>query len=400
MAQFDSTTHPNPISLLQDLLRLIAQKPQLEEVATVILTEAKSISGAEAAFYIVFDEPRSLFLDGLTENEVPADESLLAAATNMEAEMQISRKLPEGFAGKFDGALFIPILKKRTAISLFGLLFVGEMRLSDEATNMLTALLNGLTIATNIEKTDARHQKLTRNQNEFVRIVSHDLRSPLTSIKGFASMMEADEQDERKRHYTEKILSGVTQMTSLVDNIQDAGRYDPETGFYEMERNPTDLLDMVRGIVKNHLVPAEKEALTIVVDASDDVPIVNVDANMIERSIINLVDNAIKYTPNGGLIKVGVKRKGEDLLITISDNGYGISPENMRQLFQRHFRIRRKEHNRVKGSGLGLFIVRSVARHHGGDAFVESTEGQGSTFGIRIPLEGENLLGASLATEV
>jgi signal transduction histidine kinase len=135
------------------------------------------------------------------------------------------------------------------------------------------------------------------------------------------------------------------------------------------------------------------------VDVSDDVPIVNVDANMIERSIINLVDNAIKYTPNGGIIKVGVKRKDDNLLITISDNGYGISPENIRQLFQRHFRIRRKEHNRVKGSGLGLFIVRSVARHHGGDAFVESVEGQGSTFGIRIPLEGENLLGASTASE-
>jgi signal transduction histidine kinase len=399
MAQFDNTTYPNQLNLLQDLLRLIAQTPQLEHVAPAILTEAKSVSRAEAAFYLVFDEPRLLFLDDLVEAELPSDETLLAAAARMEAELQLTHTLPEGFAGKFSGAVFIPILKKRTVLSLFGLLFVGEMSLGDETKSLLMALLNGLTIASNIEKTAARHQKLTRNQNEFVRIVSHDLRSPLTSIKGFASMMEADEQDERKRHYTEKILSGVAQMTSLVDNIQDAGRYDPETGFYEMERNPTDLLDMVGNIVRNHLVPAEKEALTIVVDASDDVPIVNVDANMIERSIINLVDNAIKYTPNGGVIKVGVKRKGEDLLITISDNGYGISPENMRQLFQRHFRIRRKEHNRVKGSGLGLFIVRSVARHHGGDAFVESTEGQGSTFGIRIPLEGENLLGASVVKE-
>jgi signal transduction histidine kinase len=399
MAQFDNTTHPNQISLLQDLLRSIARNPQLEHVAPTVLTESKTISRAEAAFYLVFDEPRALFLNGLSESELPADELLLARAATMEEDLQVSSDLPAGFAAKFNGALFIPLLKKRTVVSLFGLLFTGEMPLSDEATSLLMALIDGLTIATTIEKTAARHQKLTRNQNEFVRIVSHDLRSPLTSIKGFASMMEADEQDERKRHFAEKILSGVAQMTSLVDNIQDAGRYDPETGFYEMERNPTDLLDMVRNIVKNHLVPAEKEALTIAVDASDDVPIVNVDGNMIERSIINLVDNAIKYTPNGGIIKVGVKRKEDNLLITISDNGYGISPENMRQLFQRHFRIRRKEHNRVKGSGLGLFIVRSVARHHNGDAFVESVEGEGSTFGIRIPLEGENLLGASTATE-
>jgi signal transduction histidine kinase len=199
-------------------------------------------------------------------------------------------------------------------------------------------------------------------------------------------------------HFVEKILNGVSQMTSLVDNIQDAGRYDPETGFYEMERAPTDLIDMVRRIVSTHLVPAEKGELSLGVNIADDIPIVNVDANMIERSIINLVDNAIKYTPNGGRIEVGLRRENDDLLITISDNGFGISEENIRQLFNRHFRIRRREHTRVKGSGLGLFIVRSVARHHNGDAFVKSVEGEGSTFGIRIPLAGENLLGGSASS--
>src|SRR5688572_13235029 len=114
MAQFDNTTYPNQISLLQDILRLLAQTPQLETVAPAILTEAKSISQAVAAFYLVFDEPRSLFLDGLGETDIPADETLLAAAANMEAELQLSRKLPEGFASKFDGAMFIPSFKKRT----------------------------------------------------------------------------------------------------------------------------------------------------------------------------------------------------------------------------------------------------------------------------------------------
>ncbi|MEO1166714.1 MAG: ATP-binding protein, partial [Chloroflexota bacterium] len=121
----------------------------------------------------------------------------------------------------------------------------------------------------------------------------------------------------------------------------------------------------------------------------------NRDANMIERSIINLVDNAIKYTPNGGTIEVGLRVEDGQIVISISDTGYGISEENIKSLFKRHFRIRRREHARVKGSGLGLFIVRSVAQHHAGDAFVESTFGEGSTFGIRIPLAGENLLGGA-----
>jgi signal transduction histidine kinase len=277
-----------------------------------------------------------------------------------------------------------------------GLLFDSVETLEDEVVDLMLALADALVILSHDAMVSARHHKLMMNQNEFVRIVSHDLRSPLTSMQGFASMLESQmvgDLNEKQAHFVEKILSGVTQMTSLVDNIQDAGRYDPETGFYEMERAPADLIDIVHRIVNNHLLPAEKQELTMSVSASDDIPIVNVDAGMLERSITNLVDNAIKYTPNGGHIEVGVQRRDNHLVITVKDDGFGISEENLRHLFQRHFRIRRVEHNKVKGSGLGLFIVRSVARQHHGDAFVESTEGQGSTFGIRIPLAGENLIG-------
>ncbi|PJF38957.1 MAG: hypothetical protein CUN55_15755, partial [Phototrophicales bacterium] len=210
-----------------------------------------------------------------------------------------------------------------------------------------------------------------------------------------ADMLEsqmAGELTERQAYFVGKILAGISQMTSLVDNIQDAGRYDPETGFYEIERSQCDLIDIVQRIVANHLVPAEKQELTVTVNASDDVPIISADANMLERAITNLVDNAIKYTPNGGKIEVGVKRHGNDVLVYVQDNGFGIRPEDQRRLFERHTRIRRQEHNRVKGSGLGLFIVRSVAQRHGGNAWVESEVGKGSTFYISIPLEGDNLV--------
>ncbi len=240
-------------------------------------------------------------------------------------------------------------------------------------------------------------KKLNRNQNEFTRIVSHDLRSPLTSIQGFADMLGTGmvgELNEKQKHFVEKILSGVTQMTSLVDNIQDAGRYDPETGFYEMSRSHCDLGEIVKKIVDNHLVPAEKQELKVSVNLAADVPILNADGNMLERAITNLVDNAIKYTPNGGTIEVGVKREGETILISVADNGLGISPENQKHLFDRHVRIARQEHKKIKGSGLGLFIVRSVAQRHGGDAWVVSAEGSGTTFYMSIPLDGDNLIGS------
>jgi signal transduction histidine kinase len=241
----------------------------------------------------------------------------------------------------------------------------------------------------------SQFKKLNRNQAEFMRIVSHDLRSPLTSMQGFASMLElglVGELNEKQSHFVEKILAGITQMTALVDNIQDAGRYDPETGFYEMSRSQCDLGEMVNKIVQNHLVPAEKQELSISVQVADDVPIINADVNMLERAVTNLVDNAIKYTPNGGKIDVGVKRQKDEVIISVSDTGLGITPENQKHLFERHVRVARQEHKKIKGSGLGLFIVRSVAQRHGGDAWVESVENKGSTFFISIPLDGPNLI--------
>jgi signal transduction histidine kinase len=239
----------------------------------------------------------------------------------------------------------------------------------------------------------SQFKMLNRNQNEFMRIVSHDLRSPLTSMQGFANMLElglVGDLNDKQKQFVEKILSGISQLTALVENIQDAGRFDPDTGFYDMLRSQVDMADLTREIVNDHLVPAEKGELTIRTSIADDVPIIYADANMLERAITNLVDNAIKYTPNGGNVDVNVYTSDRSIIVAVKDTGLGISPENQNLVFQRHVRLPRQEHKKVKGSGLGLFIVKSVAQRHGGTAWVESQEGKGSTFYMRIPLDGDN----------
>lgn len=239
----------------------------------------------------------------------------------------------------------------------------------------------------------SQYKRLNRNQNEFIHIVAHDLRSPLTYMQGFASMIGmVGELNERQRHFVDKVLTGISQIAALVDNISDAGRFDVETGFYEMSRAYCDMHEMVRRVVDNHLIPDDKQELTISVDVEDDVPIINVDTNMIERALTNLYDNAIKYTPNGGEIDVRAYCQDEHVIISVADNGLGISDEEQKQLFQRHVRLTREEYRKIKGSGLGLFIVRSVAQRHGGDAWVKSAPDEGSTFYFSIPLRGENLV--------
>jgi len=237
------------------------------------------------------------------------------------------------------------------------------------------------------------YKKLSHNQNEFVRIVSHDLRTPLTTIKGYTSMIGmVGEINPKQQEYNEKVMSGIAQLASLVENIQDAGRFDVETGFYVMQRSQCDVTEIITRVVDGYLIPAEKQELRLTVKIAQDVPIINADGNMLERALTNLVDNAIKYTPNGGKITVSVERVKEQLIISVTDTGLGISPEDQKRLFQRHVRINREEHKRIKGSGLGLFIVRSVAQRHGGDAWVDSIQNVGSVFAFSIPLAGENLI--------
>jgi signal transduction histidine kinase len=200
------------------------------------------------------------------------------------------------------------------------------------------------------------------------------------------------ELGEKQFQFVEKISAGVIQMAALVENIQDAGRYDPENGVFEMQRAPCDVAEIVDRVAGSQLIPAEKPALKMEHSASDDIPIISADGHMLERALTNLVDNAVKYTPDGGLISVRAYRDDDDIIIAVKDNGLGISPENQKVLFERHRRIAREEFRRIKGSGLGLFIVRSAARRHGGDAWVESQEGVGTTFYMRIPIQGSNIL--------
>lgn len=238
---------------------------------------------------------------------------------------------------------------------------------------------------------------LNRNQEEFIHLVSHDLRSPLTFMRGFADLIGmVGELNDQQAGFLEKIQSGIHQITTLVDNIQDAGRWDPQTGFYEMNREPTDLTRTLQDIISNHQNHAEKNGIRLVTEIAPDIPIVSVDSLMIERALINLIVNAIKYSPNGGQVTASMQVVRHDLVICISDTGLGIAPEHLKHLFERGTRIVTEEvkKNRIKGSGLGLFIVRSVAHRHNGKAWVESRLGAGSKFYFSIPLQGANLIGS------
>lgn len=249
---------------------------------------------------------------------------------------------------------------------------------------------------------DITHFKhLNDNMSEFLSTVSHDMRSPLTFMKGYLDMLGmVGDLNDKQGGFVEKIAVGVVQMSDMVEKILEAGKIDPVTGTYKLSREPCDVVEMFNKVVSGLAEPAAKKGLTLrSVVSAENIPILNVDQTMLSSAFTNLVENAVKYTPENGHVEVELSVKENSLLFRVADDGYGISPENQRKLFQRNVRIHRSEWRRVKGSGLGLFIVRNVARRHNGDAWVRSKEGEGSTFYLTIPLSGENMIGAAARSD-
>lgn len=234
-------------------------------------------------------------------------------------------------------------------------------------------------------------RRLNENMTMFLQTVSHDLRSPLTAAKGFVDMLSmVGELNEKQSMMKEKILTSIVDMTNLVEKVLDAGRLDPEMGAYELRREMCDPAAVVEKVTYNLMAAAQKKNIQLYGEVAPNVPPMNLDTMMLERALMNLAENAIKYTPEGGQVVVEAVVVGENLHLMVRDNGFGIPADKQGKLFDRGSRIRRDEHKAIRGSGLGLFIVKNVAQQHGGDATVESTEGQGSTFRISIPISGPN----------
>ncbi|MEW5938403.1 MAG: ATP-binding protein [Chloroflexota bacterium] len=233
---------------------------------------------------------------------------------------------------------------------------------------------------------DVTHFKeLDSMKSEFVATVSHDLRSPLTLMRGYATMLEmVGEINEQQQGYVRKIISGVENMSRLVNNLLDLGRIEIGVGLQVEHVSVHDIIERVVGALQ---LQANQKNIALTVDAAKDLPsAIEADQALLHQGVYNLVENAIKYTPNGGQVLVRVRASKTDLTFEIRDNGIGISPTDLPHLFEKFYRGKQREARSQHGTGLGLAIVRSIAEKHGGKAWVESELGKGSAFFLQTPL--------------
>lgn len=232
---------------------------------------------------------------------------------------------------------------------------------------------------------DITHFKeLDEMKSEFVATVSHDLRAPLTFMRGYASMLSTvGPLNDKQQEYVEKILRGVEQMSRLVEDLLSLGRIEAGVG---LEKEPCHLGALVAEAVDSMRAHAVAKGLSLRMEASQPAPVIMGDATLLRQAVVNLVDNAIKYTPSGGVVTVRLHTTDQEVHVSVIDTGIGIAPEDQVRLFEKFYRVRRRDAGDVGGTGLGLAIVRSIVERHGGRVWVKSAPNQGSTFTIALPL--------------
>lgn len=229
------------------------------------------------------------------------------------------------------------------------------------------------------------YKKLDMLKSEFVSTVSHDLRAPLTLMRGYSTMISmVGALNEQQKEFVTKILDSIDGMSELVENLLDLGRIEAGMGL-ELER--IAITDILQEVVDSYRPTAVNKKVSLEVELQGEMAMMQADPTLLRQALANVVDNAIKYTPAGGHVIVHGQQSGSDIVLEIEDTGVGIAPADQSRLFERFYRARRPESLKTRGSGLGLAIVKSIVEQHGGRVQVESRLGAGSTFSLVLPLD-------------
>lgn len=233
-------------------------------------------------------------------------------------------------------------------------------------------------------------QQLEEMKVDFVSMAAHELRTPLTAIRGYASILQmhyASNLDEQAKELLTRLIVSTTNLTNLIDNLLSVSRI--ERNDLTIETKPIDL----RIIINDIYASFKQEALTrkqnLSLNMPENLPVVMADPFRIGQVFINLIGNAITYTPNGGNIVINIADRKDHLEISIQDNGEGIPKDAMPRLFTKFFRVSNSLEQGSKGSGMGLYISKSIVELHKGKIWAESTIGQGSIFTFTLPIATE-----------
>ena len=226
-------------------------------------------------------------------------------------------------------------------------------------------------------------------RSNFISNVSHELRTPVTVLRSYIDTLYSYGNDfdfNTQREFIGVMNQEIIRLNRMVNDILDFSRYEAQN--IKLEKTKQSVIDIIEDAVNQVQVLAKEHDLTISIMKEPDLPDVYLNADSISRAFMNILSNAIKYSPDGKRIKIRAERSrdGEYVEVSVEDQGPGLSEKDQKKVFDRFYRVENATHT-VKGTGLGLHLVKvTIEKHHNGQVFVNSVEGEGSTFGFRLPI--------------
>lgn len=368
---------PNRASLLPALLRQLVGPSALREALTVCLEQViASGTRADSAVIVVAGPAETL---EVIAGAGPQRDRLIRMSFN------VLQQGNQGVSSTHSLMLALP-LEDRSGLLVLATPEQADELPTDEArlwetVAALFALAIGLRHQSPGQETDARD----RLRSEVMAVLSHELRTPLATVKGYTTALMLDEVDwepEERLEFLQLIDEECNNMQGMIGDLMDAALVD--AGQLRIEPEPVRLPLVVEEIV--HEIQSRTDRHRFAVNFPARFPILPADPARIKQVLRNILDNAVKYSPNGGLIVVSGGLRPQAAVISIADEGVGISPEHLNSLFEKYFRVRSATGYHVPGTGLGLPLTRAIVEAHGGQIWAESQLGHGTTIRFTLPL--------------
>jgi two-component system phosphate regulon sensor histidine kinase PhoR len=230
-----------------------------------------------------------------------------------------------------------------------------------------------------------RLRKLENTRREFVANVAHELKTPITSIKGFVETLldGAYREPENNLKFLQILARQADRLHAIIEDLLTLSRIEEEAEQGKIFLSSGRLSRVLQGALRICESRAQEKSISLSLTCSEDLK-AQINAPLLEQAVVNLVDNAIKYSAPGSTVQVKAEPQPSEVVIQVSDQGCGIAPEHLSRLFERFYRVDAGRSRKIGGTGLGLAIVKHIAQAHGGRATVDSSSGQGSTFSIHL----------------
>ena len=405
--------------VINDLGHVMASEIRISQLCKKIAKEIVSSLKISDADVVVVDKDEIIYSTLNISSEYPESrlKDILSLGNKAAYLDDLSKSEKSLIMKKFNITLSIPL---KTGNGFLGYLLLGEKEsgeiYNEEDIKTIKIIGNELSVALenakafleiskfnetlqdridkatkSLQKANSQLKELDEAKDEFISMASHQLRTPLTTVKGYVSMLDEGDfgeltKDQKKS--VELALDGSNRMARLIDDLLNVSRM--EAGKFYIDATKVDLLQMVdQEVSLLHTLANSKKVKLVFNKPKHKIPIMNLDDNKTRQVIMNLVDNAIHYTEppkGGGMVEVSLDMRDDHIEFSVKDNGIGVPKDQQDRLFTKMFRAKNAKEVRPDGTGLGLFLVKRVVEDQGGKVVFESKPGKGSLFGFTMPI--------------